>query len=127
MLRETDVLRDILQGVLLTPIASFGFVYVLYTPRMLAAISASRPLWRGINQIELSPDGVTAIKAQTSKTFAWEKIKNIYHLDEAIYFLMGTQQINVFLIPLSAFESQEQIGEALELIGTYWHGKIRTD
>jgi len=94
---------------------------------MYATVSANRQLWLGINRIELSPQGVTAGKTYMSKTFKWKKIKNIYYLDEAIYFLMGTQQINVFLIPLSAFESQEQIDEALELIRSCWHGEIRTN
>ena len=108
-------------------LASYWLVGILYTPRVLAAASASRSLWVGINRADLSSKGVTASKAYSINTFTWKKVKNIYHLDEAIYFLMGTQQINVFLIPLSAFESQEQIDEALELIGTYWHGKIRTN
>ncbi|MCL2606277.1 MAG: hypothetical protein FWD93_03250 [Coriobacteriia bacterium] len=97
-----------------------------YTPRSLAAISSGRQIWAGLNRIELSPSGVTAGKTFSEKIFLWKKIKNIYLLDEAIYFLMGTQQINVFFIPLSAFKSQEQIDEALDLIRDYWQGEIRT-
>lgn len=103
------------------------FVSLCYTPKMLAAISSSRQMWAGLNRVELSPRGVTAGKTFSEKTFPWEKIKNIYVLDKAIYFLMGTQQINVLFIPLSAFESQEQINEALQLIRSYWHGEIRVE
>jgi len=96
------------------------------TPRALAKLSARRQFWTGVKGFCLSSSGIVVRKTLYSKAIEWKKIKDIYLLDEAIYFLMGTKQINVALIPLSAFESQEQIDEALELVGTYWHGEIKT-
>jgi len=126
-LREDASLTQLLQIFLISSGAtSCMVVYMSYTPRNIALCSAVRPFWRDLNSLELSANGLTAVKAGSSKLIEWKKIKDIYLLDEAIYFLMGTKQINIALIPLSAFESQEQIDEALELIGTYWHGEIKT-
>ena len=85
----------------------FVWVYPEFTPRKLAAISAKRRFWLGINRFEFSSAGLAAVRTYSTTLIKWKKIKDIYLLDKAIYFLMGTKQINVALIPLSAFESQE--------------------
>ena len=96
------------------------------TAERYANHSAKRQFWLGINSFEISSVGLTAIRTYSTTLIRWKKVKEIYLLDEAIHFLMGTKQTNIVLIPLSAFESREQIDETLGLIRRYWHGEIKT-